>query len=83
MQLAHPRPALLPAPDALIGRENVDKLLDIEFFAHHDTGGVVNEHVPVALPFAEALLDPEAARLGAAMDGGLAGNCGNGVSPSR
>ncbi|HUS22263.1 MAG TPA: hypothetical protein VMZ66_09660 [Aeromicrobium sp.] len=71
------------ALDELIGREHFYKFLDFELFPHHDTGGGVDEHVSVVTPFIEALLDSEASRLGAAMDSGLAGNCGNGVSPSR
>ena len=71
------------ALDELIGREHFYEFLEFELFPHHDTGCGVDEHVSVVLQFTGAFFDSEASRLGAAMDSGLAGNCGNGVSPSR
>ena len=60
---------------ASIGRENVHKFLDVEFFPDHDAGGGVDEHVSVVVvPAAYQFLDSEAPRLGAAMNGGLARN---------
>jgi hypothetical protein len=68
----------LGAHGASIGGEHIYKLLDIELFAHDDTRGVVDEHVPVVLPFTDAL-DSEATRLRTALDSGLAGKCGDEV----
>ena len=68
------------AHGASIGGEHIYELLDIELFAHDDARGGVDEHVPVVLPFTDAL-DSEAARLCTAVDSGLAGKCGDEASP--
>ena len=64
-----------------INREHIYEFVDGELFPHHDTRCGVDERVSVAPPSMDALLDSEAARLGAAMDSGFAGNCGNGFLP--